>query len=152
MKFFSWQGWTRWIPVLDPQVWILAAGRLLSQMGTGFTLYFLQIFFVNKVGLTATSVGFAIGSASISGIVGRVLSGSMTDSRWWGRRRTLLLSLLIAAIAAGIIAIAHSFWMLVLGNIVMGFGVGLYWPATEAIIADLSAGEQRQEAFTITRF
>ncbi|UJB71530.1 MFS transporter [Acaryochloris sp. 'Moss Beach'] len=152
MKFFSWQGWTRWIPVLDPQVWILAAGRLLSQMGTGFTLYFLQIFFVNKVGLTATSVGFAIGSASISGIVGRVLSGSMTDSRWWGRRRTLLLSLLIAAIAAGIIAIAQSFWMLVLGNIVMGFGVGLYWPATEAIIADLSAGEQRQEAFTITRF
>lgn len=152
MKFFSWQGWTRWIPVLDPQVWILAAGRLLSQMGTGFTLYFLQIFFVNKVGLTATSVGFAIGSASISGIVGRVLSGSMTDSRWWGRRRTLLLSLLIAAIAAGIIAIAQSFWMLVLGNVVMGFGVGLYWPATETIIADLSEGEQRQEAFTITRF
>lgn len=152
MKFFSWQGWTRWIPVLDPQVWILAAGRLLSQMGTGFTLYFLQIFFVNKVGLTATSVGFAIGSASISGIVGRVLSGSMTDSRWWGRRRTLLLSLFISAIAAGIIAIAQSFWMLVLGNVVMGFGVGLYWPATETIIADLSEGEQRQEAFTITRF
>lgn len=152
MKFFSWQRWTRWIPVLDSQVWILAAGRLLSQMGTGFTLYFLQIFFVNKVGLTATSVGFAIGSASISGIVGRVLSGSMTDSRWWGRRQTLLLSLLIAAIAAGIIAIAQSFWMLVLGNVVMGFGVGLYWPATETIIADLSEGEQRQEAFTITRF
>ncbi len=152
MKFFRWQRWTRWIPNLDPQVWILAAGRLLSQMGTGFTLYFLQIFFVNQVGLTATSVGFAIGSASISGIVGRVLSGSMTDSRWWGRRRTLLLSLLIAAIAAGIIAIAQSFWMLVLGNVVMGFGVGLYWPATEAIIADLSEGEQRQEAFTITRF
>lgn len=152
MKFFRWQRWTRWIPSLDPQVWILAAGRLLSQMGTGFTLYFLQIFFVNKVGLTATSVGFAIGSASISGIVGRVLSGFMTDSRWWGRRRTLLLSLFISAIAASIIAIAHSFWMLVVGNIVMGLGVGLYWPSTEAIIADLSEGEQRQEAFTITRF
>lgn len=152
MKFFRWQRWTRWIPSLDPQVWILAAGRLLSQMGTGFTLYFLQIFFVNKVGLTATSVGFAIGSASISGIVGRVLSGSMTDSRWWGRRRTLLLSLFISAIAAGIIAIAQSLGMLVLGNIIMGFGVGLYWPATEAIIADLSEGVQRQEAFTITRF
>ncbi|WP_299486963.1 MFS transporter [Acaryochloris sp. IP29b_bin.137] len=152
MKFSSWQRWIQWIPVLDRQVWILAVGRLLSQMGTGFTLYFLQIFFVNQVGLTATSVGFAIGSASISGVVGRVLSGAMTDSQWWGRRRTLLLSLSISAIAASLIAIAQSFWMLVLGNVVMGFSVGLYWPSTEAIIADLSEGEQRQEAFTITRF
>lgn len=141
-----------WIPKLDPQVWILALGRLLSQMGTGFTLYFLQIFFVNKVGLTATAVGFAIGSSALSGVVGRVLGGSMTDSQWWGRRRTLLLSLAISAIAAGCIAIAESFEMLVLGNVVMGLGVGLYWPCTEAIIADLSEGRQRQEAFTITRF
>lgn len=127
-------------------------GRLLSQMGTGFTLYFLQIFFVNQVGLTATSVGFAISSASMSGIVGRILGGSMTDSRWWGRRRTLLLSLLIAAIGAIVIAIAHSFGTLVGGNIIMGFGVGLYWPSAEALVADLSVGKQRQEAFTITRF
>ncbi|WP_299402160.1 MFS transporter [Acaryochloris sp. IP29b_bin.148] len=152
MKFFFSQQWTRWIPHLNPQVWILAVGRLLSQMGTGFTLYFLQIFFVNQVGLTATSVGVAISSASVSGIVGRILGGSMTDSRQWGRRRTLLLSLSISAIAAGIIAIAQSFWMLVVGNIVMGLGVGLYWPSTETIIADLSEGRERQEAFTITRF
>ena len=127
-------------------------GRLLSQMGTGFTLYFLQIFFVNQVGLTATSVGFAISSASVSGIVGRILGGSMTDSRWWGRRRTLLLSLSISAIAAILIAIANSFWTLILGNLVMGLGVGLYWPSTEAIVADLSEGKHRQDAFTITRF
>lgn len=152
MKFFSAQQWTSWIPKLDPQVWILAIGRLLSQMGTGFTLYFLQIFFVNQVGLTATAVGFAIGSSALSGVMGRVLGGAMTDSRWWGRRRTLLLALFISAIAAGLIAIANSFWILVLGNVVMGLGVGLYWPSTEAIIADLSAGRQRQEAFTITRF
>ena len=152
MKFFSSRWWTSWIPRLDPQVWILALGRLLSQMGTGFTLYFLQIFFVNQVGLSATSVGFAISSASVSGVVGRVLGGSMTDSRWWGRRRTLLLSLLIAAIGAVLIAIANSFWMLIIGNLVMGFGVGLYWPSTEAIVADLSEGKQRQDAFTITRF
>jgi MFS family permease len=43
----------------------------------------------------------------------------------------------------------------------MGFGVGLYWPATEAVVADLTAdssetptqtsSEQRGEAFAITR-
>lgn len=152
MKFFLAQRWTDWIPTLDRQMWILAGGRLLSQMGTGFTLYFLQIFFVNQVGLTATSVGFALSSASLSGVVGRVLGGSMTDSRWWGRRRTLLLAVSICAIAAVLIAIANSFVILVLGNVIMGLGVGLYWPSTEAIVADLSEGGQRRQAFTITRF
>lgn len=33
----------------------------------------------------------------------------------------------------------------------MGLGVGLYWPATEAAVADLTTLEQRNEAFAITR-
>jgi len=59
-----------WLPQLDYQVWILAAGRLLSQIGTGFTLFYAPIFFVNQVGLSATAVGIGLGSASVSGIMG----------------------------------------------------------------------------------
>jgi MFS family permease len=33
----------------------------------------------------------------------------------------------------------------------MGLGVGIYWPATEAAVADLTTNEQRNEAFAITR-
>lgn len=87
------------LPRLPAQVWILAFGRLLSQVGTGFTLFYAPIFFVNQVGLSATQVGLGIGSASISGVVGRAMGGSFTDSVFWGRRRTLLLSAVISAIA-----------------------------------------------------
>ncbi|MBW4574526.1 MAG: MFS transporter [Aphanothece sp. CMT-3BRIN-NPC111] len=140
-----------WLPQLNPQVWVLIAGRLLSQIGSGFTLFYAPIFFVNQVGLSATQVGLALGSASISGVIARILSGSMSDSRLWGRKRTLLLSAAVSAIASLVLATTGNFFTLVMGNLLMGFGIGLYWPATEAVVADLTHGEQRREAYALTR-
>jgi len=144
-KLFSW------LPQLNPQVWILGVGRLLSEVGTGFTLFYAPIFFVNQVGLSATSVGFALGSASISGVLGRILGGSFADSRFWGRRRTLLLSAAVAAIASLVLATTSNFSTLVVGNLLMGLGQGLYWPATEAVVADLTPPQHRREAYALTR-
>jgi len=139
------------LPQLQSQVWILAVGRFLSEVGTGFTLFYAPIFFVNKVGLSATAVGLALGSASISGVLGRILGGSFADSRFWGRRRTLLLSAAIAAISSLVLATADNFTTLVMGNLLAGLGQGLYWPATEAVVADLTPSEQRREAYALTR-
>ncbi|WP_254721674.1 MFS transporter [Kovacikia minuta] len=144
-KLFSW------VPNLNYQVWILAVGRLLSQTGSGFTMFYAPIFFVNQVGLSATQVGIGIGSSSILGIVGRVLGGSFADSQFWGRRRTLMLSAIVSAIASIVLAVSHNFFEFVLGNLLMGLGLGLYWPPNEAMVADLTAPEQRNEAFALTR-
>lgn len=150
MKFFS-RTWRNWLPNLPIPVWILAAGRFLSQIGNGFTLFYAPIFFVNQVGLSATAVGIGLGSGSISGVVGRFLGGSFTDSAFWGRRRTLLLSALVSALADVAFVFAHDFPTFILGNLLMGMGIGLYWPATEAAVADLTALGDRNEAFAITR-
>jgi MFS family permease len=135
----------------SPKVWILAAGRLLSEIGTGFTLFYAPIFFVNQVGLSSTSVGVALGSGSISGIVGRFLAGQGVDSPHWGRRKILLISAAISVLADVVLSLSFNFSTLVLGNLLMGFGVGMYWPATEAAIIDLTTPEQRNEAFAVTR-
>lgn len=140
-----------WFPQLNRQVRILAIGRFLSEIGTGFTLFYAPIFFVNQVGLSATEVGFALGSASISGIAGRILGGSFSDSQFWGRRGVLLISAAVSAIASLVLAITANFSTLVVGNLLSGFGTGLYWPATEAVVADLTIGEQRRDAYAITR-
>jgi MFS family permease len=137
------------LPNLNPQVWLLAAGRLLSQIGTGFTLFYAPIFFVNVVGLSATLVGIGLGSASISGVIGRFVGGSLADR--WGRKGTLLLSALIAALGSLALAFAQNFPYFVLANLIAGLGVGIYWPAAEAAVADLSLPEQRNEAFAVTR-
>jgi MFS family permease len=135
----------------SPKVWILAAGRLLSEIGTGFTLFYAPIFFVNQVGLSSTLVGVALGSGSISGIVGRFLAGQGVDSPRWGRRKILLVSAAISVLADVVLSLSFNFSTLVLGNLLMGFGVGMYWPATEAAIIDLTTPPQRNEAFAVTR-
>jgi MFS family permease len=134
---------------LPRQIWILALGRLLSEIGSGFTIFYAPIFFVQQVGLSATSVGLALGSASISGIAGRLISGTYADR--WGRKPVLLLATFVLAISCFIFAITNSFPMLVVGCLVQGLGLGLYWPANEAIVADLTDGEERRFAYAITR-
>jgi len=133
------------------KVWILAAGRLLSGIGTGFTLFYAPIFFVNQVGLSSTLVGIALGSGSISGVVGRFLSGQGVDSPQWGRRKILLAASGVSVLADVVLSLAANFPILVLGNLLMGFGIGMYWPATEAAIIDLTTPDQRNEAFAVTR-
>ncbi|WP_017662877.1 MDR family MFS transporter [Baaleninema simplex] len=133
------------------QVWILIIGRFISQIGTGFTLFYASIFFVNQVGLSATAVGIGLGSASISGVAGRILSGSMCDSPNWGRKRTLLLSAILSAAGSFVLAATQDFATLVAGNLLNGMGVGLYWPASETVVADLTPPDKRRETYALNR-
>lgn len=151
MKFAPKPYLPSWMSTIHPQVWILAVGRFLSEVGTGFTLFYAPIFFVNQVGLTATSVGFALGSGSIAGILGRLLGGLLVDSHFWKRRRTLLLATGIAAIGSSVLAFADNFVTLIIGNLIYGFATGMYWVPTEAVVADLTANGNRREAFAVTR-
>ncbi|MGF1514299.1 MAG: MFS transporter [Elainellaceae cyanobacterium] len=140
-----------WLPDLDRRVWLLSFGRLLSQFGNGFVLFYAPIFFVNQVGLSATAVGLGLGSGSVSGVVGRFLGGTAADSPRWGRRKTLLWSAAISALADVGLVLADSLPLFVAANLLMGLGIGLYWPATEAMVADLTQDPDRNEAFALVR-
>jgi MFS family permease len=79
------------------------------------------------------------------------LGGIAVDSPSWGRRRTLLFSAAISAIGSLVLSASHNFATLVIGNLITGFGLGLYWPPNEAVVADLTPTENRREAYAITR-
>lgn len=133
------------------EIWVLALGRLLSSIGTGLILFYLPIFFVNEVGFSSSIVGLAIASASISGVAGRFYGGMMVDSSGWGRRRTLFLAVFLSGLGALVLAATYELLGLFLGNLLLGLGTGLYWPATETMVADLSAAEYRRESYALTR-
>ncbi|MBP0017754.1 MAG: MFS transporter [Cyanobacteria bacterium SBLK] len=131
------------------QIWILALGRLFLQTGSGFIVFYVTIFFVNEIGLPAALVGFAVGCQAIASIGGRFLGGICCDSQYWGRRGTLLLSAAISALGDAGLTIADNLPLLILANLFLGLGIGIYWPTIEAIIADLSTENQRYEAHAI---
>ncbi len=140
-----------WLPQIDRRLWILMIGRLLLQLGTGFVLFYAAVFFVNEVGLSPAQVGFGIGSESISGVVGRVVGGSLADDPRWGRRKILLMAAAVSSLADLVLLFSNDFPSFLLGNLLMGLGIGLYWPATEAVVADLTQADNRNEAFALNR-
>ncbi|MGK7890902.1 MAG: MFS transporter [Leptolyngbyaceae cyanobacterium] len=140
-----------WFPQLRREIWILAAGQLLLFMGQGFTMVYTSIYFVNTLGFSATEVGIALGSGSLSGTLSRFWAGNAIDSPRLGRRKTLFLSTVIMAIACFCLALTTTFPMLLLGNLLLGVGSSLYWPATMAVTADLTTAENRTEGFALTR-
>jgi MFS family permease len=83
--------------------------------------------------------------------VGRFFAGNAVDSQWLGRRRTLLLAAVISALACFCLAFADTFGILLAGNLLLGLGISLYWPATLAVTADLTTTENRAEAFALTQ-
>ena len=139
-----------WLPNLNREIWILAAGQLLLFIGQGFTLVYASIFFVNQLGFSPTQVGLALASSGLSGMVGRFFAGNAIDSRL-GRRGTLLLAAVISACACFALAFAETFTLLIVGNLLLGLGLSLYWPATLAVTADLTTSENRSEAFALTQ-
>ncbi|MEL6453598.1 MAG: MFS transporter [Cyanobacteria bacterium J06623_5] len=140
-----------WLPQLRREIWILVTGQLLLFIGQGFTLVYASIFFVNQLGFSPMQVGLALSSSGLTGIFGRFFAGCAIDSRWLGRRGTLLLAAVVSALACVCLALADTFGLLVAGNMLLGLGLSLYWPATLAVIADLSTAENRSEAFALSQ-
>ncbi|NJK61947.1 MAG: MFS transporter [Synechococcaceae cyanobacterium SM2_3_1] len=140
-----------WFPQLSRELWILAAGQFLLFLGQGFTLVYASIYFVNQLGFSATQVGLALSSSGFAGIVGRFLAGNALDAPRLGRRGTLLLAAMLSGIAGFCLAFADTFGLLIAGNVLMGLGISLYWPATLAMTTDLTTTENRTEAFALTR-
>lgn len=140
-----------WLPQLRREIWILAAGQLLLYLGQGFTLVYASIYFVNQLGFSATQVGLALGSSGLAGILGRFWAGSAIDAARWGRRGTLLLAAVLTALGCFVLASAATFPLLIAGNLLLGLGVSLYWPATLAVTTDLTTAANRTEAFALTR-
>lgn len=140
-----------WLPNLKREIWILALGQLLLFIGQGFTLVYASIYFVNELGFSPTQVGLALSSGGISGTIGRFWAGNAIDSERFGRRGTLLLAAVISALACFCLAFAHTFFWLIVGNLLLGLGISLYWPATLAVTTDLTNTDNRSEAFALTR-
>ncbi|MEL7332831.1 MAG: MFS transporter [Cyanobacteria bacterium J06560_2] len=142
---------TDWLPHLAREIWILVAGQLFLYIGQGFTLVYSSIFFVNQLGFSPTQVGLALSCSGLSGIFARFFAGFAIDSKWLGRKGTLLAAAVTCAIACLCLAFANTFALLVAGNLLMGLGVSLYWPATLAVTADLSTDENRSEAYALSQ-
>ncbi len=140
-----------WVVALNRQIWILAVGQLLLFLGRGFTLVYGSLYFVNELGFSTTQVGLAFGASSLANVVGLFVAGNTSDSPKLGRKGTLMLAAAVSALASFCLAATHGLTLFVISNLLMGLGIGLYWPSTLTLITDLTTEQTRPDAFALIR-
>ncbi|MEP0909574.1 MFS transporter [Leptolyngbya sp. GB1-A1] len=130
-------------------IWVQAIGRLLYQVGYTAIQFYTPLLFVSQKGLSATTVGVALGVGSLAGVVGHLLGGYLADAPAYGRKRALLFAAMLAIVSALMLAVLPTFVMLMVANLLLGLSAGCYWTAADATVVDVTLPEQRQAAFAL---
>jgi MFS family permease len=133
----------------NPQVLVQAVGRLLYQLSFGVMNFYIPILFVNGMGFSATSVGFALGLVSITEVGGHFIGGTLADSATFGRKTVLALAGGLGVVVSVLLFLAQSLWMVMLANLVLGVSLGFYWTASGAAVMDATDSEERPQAFAV---
>ncbi|MFU0824343.1 MDR family MFS transporter [Clostridium sp.] len=131
---------------LPRDIIVLFFARIINCIGN-FVFPFLAMFLTEKMGMSSNRVGKFMMIAAISGALGSIVGGKLSDHI--GRKKIILIFQSMAAIMlipCG--ALKKSIlipWFLILYNF---FG-GAVQPANSAMVADLTDKKNRQQAFSL---
>jgi MFS family permease len=127
----------------------LAAVRLLAALGVGGVLYLTPMVF-HRAAFDAGEVTRGVALAAAAGTVGRLASGLLLD-----RGRSCGLPVLLAVVAQllgdGLLLSAHDPGGYMVGQLLMGLEMGLYWPAIELAVPLTCQPLSSGRAFALVR-
>ncbi len=128
-------------------VWILFAGIFLNKFGT-FVVPFLALYLTRR-GFTAGEAGLALGAYGVGRLGATFFGGHLADTL--GRRKTIVLSMTLAALSMVLLSQARSLPAIVLLTGIASLTGELYLPACGALLADLVPEHQRVTAYATYR-
>jgi len=129
---------------LPATFWTLFAGMLVNRLAS-FVAIFLALYLVRERGLTPGAAGRIVSLFGVGVLVAGPLGGALADAI--GRRATMLVSLVLGALAIGGIGFLHEPWLLGLFAFLAAATSELYRPAMNAAIADLVPPPDRPRAY-----
>ena len=131
-------------PKLPRTFWYLWTGALVNRLG-GFVMPLLALYLTGPRGLSVEQVGLVISLYGAGSLAAGPLGGFLADRI--GRRRTLVLGLVLGALAMLHLAFAQKPAHIAAAAFLLGIFGELYRPAVAAAIADLVPSEGRVRAF-----
>jgi MFS family permease len=136
-------------PELPRSVWLLQAGGLANWLGQGIAYPFLVIYLHNVRGISLDTAGLVLASSAAVGLVAFPVAGTIVDRI--GGRATLAAALAIQALGYSLFPLVHEPWQAFGVAVIVGAGVGGFWPGQSALLAGLSAEERRHAAYSVQR-
>lgn len=127
----------------------IATIRLIAMFGAGGVLYLTPIVF-HQEAFSASSVTGGLALAALAGTVGRFASGALLD-RGLSCSLPILLTVLLSIGGDALLLGARGFGGYLAGQVLIGIGAGLYWPAIELSVPLSCAPVSSARAFALVR-
>lgn len=130
---------------LPPVVWTIFAGTVVNRLGYMVTPFL--VFFLASRGVTGTDTSYVLGALGAGNLVGPAVGGVLADRI--GRRPTMLIGLIGAALAQGALFVAPGVWTMAAAALLISATGMLVAPAAYALMADAVDAERRQRAYAL---
>lgn len=131
---------------LDRSVYVLFAARIVNRVGD-FVQLFLVLYLTKNMGFTESAAGRFLMLAGIMNGAGVILGGHMADA--YDRKHVLIFCQ--GAFAAFYIACGFYTDSMIAPYLIFASSIfrGATWPVTNAMVIDLTEGEDRTKAFSL---
>jgi MFS family permease len=136
-------------PELPRPVWLLQVGGLANWLGQGIAYPFLVIYLHNVRGFSLDTAGLVLASSAAVGLVSFPLAGAIVDHV--GGRLTLAGALALQALGYALFPLVHEPWQAFGVAVIVGAGVGGFWPGQSTLLAGLMPEERRHAAYSVQR-
>ncbi len=133
---------------LPRSVWILSLSTLVNRLGTLVT-FFLTLYLVQGRGWRTEDAATAMLAYGLGSVIAGPFSGRLSDRL--GHRRLLLGSLVASGLGVLVVPFVHSPALLLPLIGLWSAVTQAFWPASMALITDMTPVEQRKQAFVLHR-
>ena len=128
---------------------ILIITVIIDRLGGTVLFPFFTLYVTRRFQVGMTEAGILIGLFAVSGLVGSVVGGALTDRM--GRRSIILFGLLFSALGSVVMGLQDNLSAFYALAVVVGFLGNIASPAHQAMVADMLPDEQRSEGFGVLR-
>ena len=146
----------RWRAIVawqDRQIWIMMIGRLATAIAFSLFFPFLAIYLTDVRGVEFKQVGWLYFGMGLAGALSKVHGGILADR--WGRKPTMVVALVLRsgsfAFLAYLVAVGAAWFWIGIVIVVSSYVGHFFIPASHAMIADLTEGRGRVDAFGLFR-
>jgi MFS family permease len=137
----------RLVPALPRPAWIILAGDTLSAIGSGMTLPFFVVYLHRVRGIELEIAGLATATIAVASVPGNTVGGFLVDR--FGARRAVVAGLLLSAGGVASIAFVSAPWEAFAAAAASGFGVAVFFPAFDSLLAVTVDAGQRSSVFAV---
>jgi len=129
--------------------WLIMLGMFIDQLGGALIFPFFGLYITSKYAVGMTEVGIMFSIMAVSGLVGSLMGGALTDK--FGRKIMILFGLVISAVSTLMLAFAPSLEFIYLASLIVGLFGNMAGPAHQAMVADVLPEDKRIDGFGILR-